>query len=78
MVCSVCDQEERYKYIKYKSGYFHKIVAATGRSLSGQAAKVELFPFIAATSQLQRSQVIREPHEMCSGSGGGVGTTRYL
>ena len=41
--------------------------------VSGQTAKVELFPFIATRSQLQRSQVIREPHEMlllvCTGGG---------
>ena len=57
---------------KYKCENFHKIVAA---SLSGQAAKVELFPFIATRSQLQRSQVIRELHEMlhCWLAGGGRG-----
>ena len=57
---------------KYKCENFHKIVAAT---LSGQAAKVELFPFIATRSQLQRSQVIRELHEMlqCWLAGGGRG-----
>ena len=52
-----------YEVHKYKSSNFHKIVVALP-VVSGQTAKVELFPFIATRSQLQRSQVIREPHEM--------------